>query len=1206
MTEFLGFGQLTRPGIGLIADGSQNLAEIFTSDQPTALRNIRLNPEILDTIYNLSDVISREDLRSVSGLSSLLLPTLDLQSKTFELINLDLYTNEIYSTASRQIGKDINPSLSGNLVKVPNVIVYNGSIQCQGVQYRTKVLGTGLYSGGENKLTSISTSRASLFNSEQYTNTESNTGYFKSASYPSLVRVRRRSHVNRITVNKLTFIPRAEVKENPSHEILCYIDNGNTGTTQSLKLLTTKNSPIKIPCRMATGTVKFTFVDSGVYFFGYQVQPTQSREVGQQPAFLPVEPFSQVEASSSFTLNIDITKTGYQNAYDLYLYLYVNPEKVQSIEISGINATEFIDGKDLGLIGFNNLTSLVLKSTSIKILPVWLKTLSSKLQVLDVLDDGDTYRNGLMGYFDYRRSAETPTSATPMYTAVSYLTIPKKGAIINENANGWNDTKFENYIKSQVATNADVTYPAPTGRTPTTDFRQFAALRKLRIGDRFLGLNPRLDDVFPQLRYLEWRGFPRGGAVVPITGTPPKINNHGEVIDCYLIPLSGAVGNIVDIGTSTTITANTVNGATHISKYKIDAIDLSGYELRRSAISGGIATASFSEWTTWFDQTKSIDLLFSDVSIGLQPTGYVWAELQSLNTAFSGGVAFTAATGQASPPLKTPKLRSLNVYGSPSTGPIPSLGGDATQHTSVLTAVEFGGNNSMSTVSEGGYAYLLPNNFAPDRPSSPHKLVSFGMNDTARVGRMRENDFQYLYDLSAISLVRSSGVWGKFPIFPQKKDPEKEEAKRISISIEEGCRFYDLSNLNITASNRYTARDLVSLAAGGQNSANGGCKLPSLEGLGGSSPSKIQYLDLGSCLTSTYPTNWTGTNAIPGGYIFDGDLPSSLSSITPGRVLNTDDSIYFMTGASDFNRKVLVNDSVRSTATGAELARVVSVEASIIYLDRDISGSSPATYVFTRNTQPIINWFQNGFGDLTTLRMGNCRLSGSIDIRAGFSKVVDGAYACVILSQNCLTGYTAGFDKIFSGNNRKITLDLSSNNFSAETVRRMLSDLLNIEAERKFTNITIRLNTTKLSSTARSYVEYTQEELFPTTIQAAANQTVSLTRIETVKVYRTVTTFNQLGVPNPPTKILVGTKNITVPGALISSEYFKTQTSTRQQIIENELGVKLKKTGVWSINLGFTYRSPSTSPTVTGTTYSNSTTREASLLELGYSLSDLA
>ena len=151
--------------------------------------------------------------------------------------------------------------------------------------------------------------------------------------------------------------------------------------------------------------------------------------------------------------------------------------------------------------------------------------------------------------------------------------------------------KFENYIKSQVATNVSVTYPNP--RVAGTDFREFSAMRTLRIGDRFLGLNPRLDDVFPELRYLEWRGYAERG-VWPISGTPPKINNHGNVIEAYLISISGAEGNIVDIGTSTTISANTVDGPTHISKYKIDAFDLSGYEYKRTLISGGIATSSFS------------------------------------------------------------------------------------------------------------------------------------------------------------------------------------------------------------------------------------------------------------------------------------------------------------------------------------------------------------------------------------------------------------------------------------------------------------------------------------------------------------------------------------------------------------------------------------------------------------------------------------
>jgi hypothetical protein len=205
-----------------------------------------------------------------------------------------------------------------------------------------------------------------------------------------------------------------------------------------------------------------------------------------------------------------------------------------------------------------------------------------------------------------------------------------------------------------------------------------------------------------------------------------------------------------------------------------------------------------------------------------------------------------------------------------------------------------------------------------------------------------------------------------------------------------------------------------------------------------------------------------------------------------------------------------------------------------------------------------------------------------------------------------LTGYTAGFDKIFSGSNRKMTIDLSYNNFSADVIRGMLSDLLDIEAKRTFTNVEIRLNNTKLSS-SDTYINYTQEELFPTTIQAVSDQTISLSRTERVKIYSEVTTVDENGVETTNT-VVTGSKNITVPGAFISSlsGYYKTQTNGRQQIVENNLGIKLKNNRYWRIKLGFDYKSPNTSPTVTGSTYSNSTTREASLAELGYTLADLA
>ena len=1204
MAEFLGFGQLTRPDIGLIADGVQNLAEIFTSDQPDALRNIRLNPEVLDIIYELSETISREDLRAVSGLSSLLLPTLDLQDETLDSINQTLFVEERYVNSSRPIGIDQdNPSLRGDLVKVPNISIYNGSIQCQGVQYKTKVLGdTSLYSGARSSLTSVSTSRASLFNSEQFGDDEANTGYFKSASYPGSVRVRRRSHVNRIKINKSTFIPRASVKENPSHEILCYVDNGNTGTSEALKLLTTKNTPLRIPCRMDQGTIKFTFTESGVFFFGYQVQPLQSRVRGEEPTFLALDPKPQQDASTSYTLNVDIRATGYQNSYDLYMYLYLNPEKIKSIEFSGINITEFVDGKDIGLVGFNELQSLTLRDTSIKILPIWLKTLGTKLTTLDVSNDGDTYRNGLLRYFDYRNASETPTSNTPLYTVVSYLTTPKKGAVVNEDGDDWNDALFEKYITSQVPTTTSVDDPSIVTRVAGSDYRVFSALRTLSIGDRFYGKNARLDDVFPNLTSLNWRGFV-GRGYYPLSGTPPKINNNGNAIN-YTIRTSGVSGNITDIGTSEDIADNTLNGPSHISKYRVESIDVAGeYRYGRQNISGSIATSNYSEWDSWFNYAINIDISWSYVSIGLQPSGFIWKNLQSLGSSYSGGIVFTAASGTTSDPIKAPKLTSLSVYGTGSTGPIPSLGTDPTQHTSALTSVQFGGTNSMSTVSENGYAYILPSNFAPDRPSSPHNLTSFSLNDTNRFGRFRLNDFKYLYELTSLNLHRASGVWGKFPLFPTKKNPETEE-KSITVNIYDGCDFYDLSTLDISPSNRYIARDLVQIWAYSQNVNNGGCVLPNLQGIGGADATKIQKINFDNSLTSTYPSNWTGTSASGGSYIFDTDPYSVINSITPGRQLNSDDNIYFMTGISDFNRKVLVNDSVHSSSTGAELARVLSVGASTIYLDRDIPGSSAGTYYFKRHTQPIDNWFQSGFADINKLRLNRCRLSGSINIKSGFSKIVDDSYPCLDLSRNCLTDYTAGFDKIFVGSNRKMTIDLSSNNFSVSVVRKILNDLLDIESTRKFTNVEIRLNNTKLSS-SNTYVNYSQDELFPTEIKAASNQVISLYRTERVKTYSEVTTVDENGNETTST-VVTGSKNVTVPGALVSGTYYKTQTNARQQIIENSLGVKLSKNRYWRFILGFTYSSPNTSPTVTSTTYSDSTTREATLAELGYTLSDLA
>lgn len=1208
MTKFLGFGQLTRPDIGLIADGVQNLAEIYKSDQDTALRNVRLNPEILDIIYGLSNTISKEDLRAVSGLSSLLLPTLALESQTFNSISNSL---DSYINSRSAIGTD--SGVNGSLVRVENVMLYNGSIQCEGVSYKTNLLdpNNSLYSGAEIKTTAVSTSRASLFNAEK-----EDTGYFASATYTGSIRVRRRSHVNRITLNPYTFIPRAPVQEDPSHKINCYVGSGANRSTKSRKLglLATKNSPLKFPCRMSTGTISFGFQDAASpYFYGYQVQPLVSRD-GGIPTVLPLEPKAQVEGNTSHTVSIDVSKVGYQNSYDLYVYLYLNPEKVTSLTFSGMSITEFMTagGKDMGLVGFNNLESLTLNGTSMQILPVWLKTLSTKLKNLNIASSGDTWKDGPLKWFDYRDSSLSAVNTSlPFYTMVSYLTVPKKGAMINIDGNNWNGKSgtYTPAVDNSTLNDDDnlfARYIKNLPRTPGTHFREFNAMQTLSLGNRVYGKNPRMDDVFPDLRSLSWNGGRYRG---PISGTLPKINNNGFPIS-YSVAQTGASGSIEDIGTSTTIGDNTVNGASHISKYKIESISIGGQWYRYSSISGSIADASVeSEWSTWLTDTKSIGVRYSNVAVNLQP-GSRWESLQSCDLYASGGTTFKAG----SPALNCPNLGAIDLYSTSTTGPMPSLGSAA--NTNALTYFRIGASNVISGISDGSFNYLLPIDFATDRgnPGTDHKLTSFSNHSASVNGRLRENDFKHCYNLSSLYFYNSSGLTGNFPIPPTKRTPATD-TKDISVSAA-SCRFYDFRTLSLNASNRYVARDIISIYAPSSNTSGGGSILPDLTGLGGADQLRISTITFNSSLPSVYPASWSGNAQSAGKYILETDGSSQVSGLTPNRETNgsadNKDDVYWLSGSgTNYRTKVLVNDYVRASGTTTNLARVVNVDTDKIYIDADIPGSSATTFVFKRDAVDITNWFQSGFRDIKRLRMSNCRLSGAINIDAGFSSIVDGSSSekALDLSNNNITDYIQGFDKIFTGSNRKITITLSNNNFSVSVIRKMIEELLNIEAQNIFTNVRVDLDNTNLNLVTRSHSSYSQDDLFSNTIEAISGQTISLTRTETVKVFSQVTTVNEDGSETTST-VQTGTKNITVPGKLITgisgvaNGYYQTQTNGRQQVVEDALGVRFNASRRWNINLGFTYSPPSTTPTVTSSAFSNSTTRSASLAALGYNPSD--
>ena len=1165
---FSGFGRFSRPDIGLISDSTTNLAEIFDSDKRDALRNILIRPEVLDRLYGVSETITREDLRSASGLSRLLLPSLHQLSETYnDRIPSRLYINKDYYSPEFPLGGIGSPGQN-----TPNAIIFNGSIQCAGAQYRSNILGTSLFSSPVRQNVALSTSRASLFNAET---DPDNVGYFLSALYPGSIRVRRRSHVNRVILPKTSFLSKSPVVENPSHAITVNIDNGNTGTTVPVRLLATKNTPLRVYCRMATGQIRFTFTDaSAPYFFGYQIQPAQQRPNSPLVEFLPVTQQFQTTGSTTFTLNIDITATGYQNLYDLYLYLYVNPEKVKGIEFSGIDIREFPDRKDLGLIGFNNLETFSVSGGSMTILPLWLKTLSTKLRTLNLSGSGDTWRSGPMGWFDYRDSLASPSFSFPLYTGVSYLTIPKTGAIVNEDGDEWSDLLFEKYILNQ-------------SRTAGTDYRQFSALTSLSLGGRFYGRNPRFDDVFPSLRTISWANNIDAQVIF---GNAPKINNNGGIID-YNISGTGASGSIVNIGTSTTSTDNTVNGPTHISKYKFNSFIVNGVFGRNNNLTGLINDQSQS-WSNWTSTATSINIERTGISIDLQNS--TWENLISLSAAFSGGAAFSNPAS----PLRVPKLRALSLYGSGTSGPTPKLG--STLDTGALETLDIGACNGINATVSNTINYLLPSDFATSRPlGNEHKLVSFSASYFAPSYRFRNQDLTNLVNLTSFN-TEYSGLTGKFPVFPLKLEYETE-TKSVSINSPR-CNFNDLRNLSINSSNFYFSRDIQSLVLWSQNLSGGGALLPSFSG---TSTTNIQTVDISNSQPSTYRSDWANT-ALRGAVVRDTDAQTSITGLSITRSVQPDptDSVYVLTGASNFRQLVQVGDEIRTIASGPSISRVLSVSDTSVAIDSDISGTVPSPLFFARRTNDLSSWFESGFSTLLVFRASNCKLSGTLNIRNGFNLIRDDSYPALDLSVNGISGYVVGsLGRIFTGNSRKITIDLSSNNLSASLIRDIVSEVSVLDSSRRFSNCRVRLSLNKLNLDGK-YSNYTQNEIFPVAVSAGSNITTSLSRNELFNVYEEQTTTDESG-NSTTTRVVVGTRTIRIPGQLISGIYYKTQIQKTQVVTENPIALLFKNLRGILVDLGFVYQSPSTVPTVIATGYDNVTTRYQSITDAGYNPADL-
>ena len=1246
--QFLGFGQLTRPDIGLLADGIQNLAEIYKTDQPTALRNIQLRPEILDIIYNVSETISREDLRSVSDLSSLLLTTLHLQKETFQRINEQLFSDEIYASTLNRLGVDLdNRTLTGNSTRAENVIMFNGAMQCAGAQYRENVVDDSNLFEATEADAFVSTSRSSLLNAVKYSDIEDNTGYFKYATYPGSIRVRRRSHVNTINVNPLTFIPAPAVVEQPSKRIAVNITNG--GSTSKVKFLATENSPLKLPCRLSKGSVKLKFQNPGQFFYGVQIQPQNGKD-GDPPGFLAVDAQAQVPNAdgtfnNSHTVNIDINGTGYENNYDLYMYLYLNPGEVTEIEFVGLELQEFLDGKDIGLVGFNNLRSLKFssgaRSTRIKVLPIWLKTLKGSLETLDIASTGDTwFENSVLRWFDYREtSAVSDFSDLPLYTMTGYLTLPALGVTVNKEGsgyNGGNGSVFQKYFESGVPTGTAINDSGVESRVANTDFRVFSAIKTLNLGNRVAGRNVRLDDTFPSLTSLNWNGSRYRNC---LQGSPPKISNPGVPIEQYSIMRNGISGSysIYDIGTSPVVTdANTGAGnLCHISKYQIKSFRIRGDHYRRTYLTGNIGgiyggTANTvddeAQWATWYENTASIDITYtnSGLKINLQPAATYWQKLSSLGSYRFVGCVFKPANGINSDPFKCPLISTLDLREwneTSSNGVLPRIGTGVEE----CNPVNFYMSNikNLSVFTENGFNYLIPANFATVGDEDDFKLEYFLGADLNNNGsfRIRKNMFEKTLSIKRIN-VNSSKMTGTFFNIPNKNQPDLPDNEKSIELYFEGCDFHDLRNISI-GGGTYVARDLTNMRGYNQNDEAGGCVLPTFEGRDNA---KIRDVTMYNSLPTNYPSGWEGTARNSGTVVSNEHAGNSLTGCTSTVVANTDDDIYYIEGPTDLHRNVLVNDNISKTDGGASVAKVISVSSNRIYTDKNVNISGGTLY-FKRSTIDISDWFKNGsFNSLQIFRMYNCRLSGQLNIIKNLPiKVGSDGNPAFDLSNNNISGVTEGsFRRIFQGGNRKIIINLSKNNFDRVQMRNMISEILEIDDDRIFTNAKVILKQCKQDAEGSYPADgWTQSELFPVETKSLSDQTINLTRTEVIKVYETVTTTDANGVTTS-TKRQAGTRSVTVPGQSFSNlgvevtpdgaGYYKTRTSTRTVDEEDSLGLKLRQRNFIDIDLGWTYQIPPTSPVETGAAYdgfagSGDVGRLATLREVlgnDFELTDLA
>lgn len=1091
--DFFSFLRQTRSEIGLT--DVYSLGEIYDSDERFALSNIFLDSDGLDQIYELSrGGVVKEDIRTIGGLEQSVIHSVALTQKTLEEVSLDLSQQLTTDKALGEPGKHsfVTDAFSDN------VIVLHGGIAANNIEYKF------FDENGELRTTTVPTSRESLFNSQKDAD-----GRFTSASYPGLFRIRRRSHFNTLKLDSSLLIPADAIIESPTDALNIPIYMRTPANTSPgvnlLQCYATKNSPLILRVRIsnsASFSINREVASPSPFVFGYELKRRSDL------ALVRSKVISDSGNKTSVPISISTSGTIGNNT-DCMLYIYLDPTQVTNLDVSGLGLVEDA-GKDIGLVGFNNLERLNFSNNRLSTFPVWLKTLNEKLKYLNI-SGNSWWDNGLVQYFDYQDMNGGET--VPQLTGIQIL------AYSGYDSSGKIAAYDGSYATAQDSSGDLYKDHRRTGSgtiNAANGFRVFDQVKELILGGNIRCKNADFSKIFPNLQSLSINDSKDKNLY---SGYIPKLRNNLQLFGLSFIGQLNLTGGINYLGDTLTWDDSYSDSVKRqfVGQFKVGSINLF-----RTRITGGILTnahvASGSDviaaWSGWLENLQSFNSYY-DGSIAFklaEGSSAEWKKLRYINVSYNrrrGGLSMVnynpsvTGTGEvADDVINAPQLTSIRAYYAGWYGKIPSI-----ELAPALTSINIGNNNWSGYTASNGIQYALPSNFAPsDKSSALRSLyIHYMYNGGNKKLEFREDDFDNLPNLNNF-YVKNSYFRGKLPNISDNSYTSGVNNMRFYI---QNNRFRDVSSLG-------KSKRVYLIYSPNQGVSMGGCLLPRFNLQGGNN--NLYYIHFGGSLVYNYPSNWKDGSKRnkPIAPIFLGtEEKETLSGVTWTVDTNEPDKLNVASGSANLSANILVGDEVWQGSNNLN-ARVTQVdyENNFIYITNSSTGLSGATLSFKRRGQDISSYF-NSYSRLRYLYLHNNRLSGVIPSFSGCTSLQN-----VYLYSNLFTTYNKGTLQNITGAgsiNRSASLSrfyAGSNPLSVQSIRNLIEDAYEcaqyFAGKRLRFNARISVKSTKYDSTSGLFVNYTQNEIFnqaSTSIDPATGETITIEDPLLLK-------YNQLGPGN--------------------------------------------------------------------------------------------